>query len=47
VQARIEASQLKTATEADDRLQASIQVSNGGRPMLSRSWDETIPRDGT
>ena len=47
VQARIEAWQLMTSTATDYRLQASIAVSDGGRPMLARSWDETIPRDGT
>ena len=47
LQARIEAWQLMTSTVTDYRLQASITVSDGGRPMLSRSWDETIPRDGT
>jgi uncharacterized protein len=47
LQARIEAWQLMTASETDFRLQASITVSDGGRPVLSRSWDETIPRDGT
>ena len=34
VQARIEAWQLMTSTVTDYRLQASITVSDGGRPML-------------
>ncbi|MFO1050225.1 MAG: CocE/NonD family hydrolase [Geminicoccaceae bacterium] len=46
VQARIEAWQLMTATLREFRLQASIAVSDGGRPMLHRVWDESIPRDG-
>ncbi|MFO1038637.1 MAG: CocE/NonD family hydrolase [Geminicoccaceae bacterium] len=47
LQARIETWQLMTSTKTDYRIQASITVSDGGRPMLSRTWDETIPRDGT
>ena len=47
MQARIEAWQLMTSTVTDYRLRASITVSDGGRPKLSRSWDEIIPRDGT
>ena len=47
LQARIEAWQLMTSTASDYRVQATIAVRDGGRPMLNRTWDETIRREGT
>ncbi|MGI9336013.1 MAG: CocE/NonD family hydrolase [Gammaproteobacteria bacterium] len=43
---RIETSTTMTATRDAFQVQAHIDVSENGKPLFSRSWLETIPRDG-
>ena len=44
--ARIEARQKMTCDETHFIIEASLEVSDGGKPVHSRVWNARIPRDG-
>jgi putative CocE/NonD family hydrolase len=45
-QVRIEVSQVMTCDEHNFHVEAKLDAQEDGQPVLSRSWNETIPRDG-